>query len=57
MRCHQQPSIDCDHVENAQAIVKRYGILAFFDPNRCQGLCHACHSSKTANEVGFAGSH
>src|SRR5581483_1009480 len=49
--CGIRRSTDCDHVERARLIVQKYGVDGFFDPARCQGLCHKCHSIKTSTEV------
>ena len=43
----------CDHVMIARLVVELFGVDEFYNPNRLQGLCHECHSRKTAIEVGF----
>lgn len=36
-------------------IVDNFGVDAFYDTDRLQGLCHDCHSSKTALKCGWTG--
>jgi 5-methylcytosine-specific restriction endonuclease McrA len=55
--CKTKPAVEADHVERARDVVKKFGLAEFFNPERLQGLCHECHSRKTAREVGFAGAH
>src|SRR5271163_4261277 len=45
--CGYRAATECDHVIKARVILEKFGIDAFYDPNRCQGLCHQCHSIKT----------
>jgi 5-methylcytosine-specific restriction endonuclease McrA len=53
--CGHRASTDCDHDPlEARQIVEQFGTDAFYDPNRCQGLCHDCHSQKTSITTGFA---
>jgi 5-methylcytosine-specific restriction endonuclease McrA len=49
--CGHRLSTDVDHVERARLIVAKYGVNEFFNPARCAGLCHSCHSKKTSTEV------
>lgn len=53
--CGHQVATDCDHIISARLVHDNYGLDAFYDPERCQGLCHPCHSSKTAIECGWTG--
>src|SRR6266568_8980872 len=46
-KCFRAPATECDHVERASSIIRNFGPNEFFNPARCQGLCHTCHSSKT----------
>lgn len=57
--CKTEPSTECDHEVPARAYILQRGgdVEAFFDPCNLRGRCKACHSAKTAREVGFAGSH
>ena len=56
--CGHRTATDCDHVQSAREIVQQYGVDEFYNPDRCQGLCHSCHSSKTATQdSNFAGAH
>jgi 5-methylcytosine-specific restriction endonuclease McrA len=49
--CGHEASTVCDHHPlTAREVVAQFGIAAFYDVNRCQGLCASCHSSKTALE-------
>lgn len=50
VECHHAGSEEADHVIPARAYSGD-----FFDLDNLQGLCRACHSSKTAKEGGFAG--
>ena len=54
--CGNKAATDCDHIVSARTVLDELGIDAFFDPERCQGLCHECHSSKTSIECGWSGS-
>jgi 5-methylcytosine-specific restriction enzyme A len=51
VECNRAASAECDHIERAIQIVKKYGVKQFFNPERLNGLCKSCHSSKTAKEV------
>jgi 5-methylcytosine-specific restriction endonuclease McrA len=55
--CGHRAATDCDHVERARIVVVMHGEDEFYNPDRCQGLCHDCHSSKTATESNWAGAH
>ena len=58
MMCGMWASEHCDHVVPARKVVALYGEDEFYNPERLQGLCAACHSSKTATEDStFAGTH
>jgi hypothetical protein len=54
MRGHRRAT-EADHIMRARLVVEQFGVDEFYNPDRCQGLCHDCHSSKTAIEVGFGG--
>lgn len=53
--CGHRASTEADHVQRAREIVEQFGVAEFYNPDRSQGLCHSCHSAKTAKECGFAG--
>jgi 5-methylcytosine-specific restriction endonuclease McrA len=53
--CGHRAATEVDHILSARLIVDNFGVQAFYDPARLQGLCHGCHSSKTAIESGFTG--
>jgi 5-methylcytosine-specific restriction protein A len=53
--CGHRASTDCDHILSARIVLDSFGINAFYDIDRLQGLCHRCHSKKTATESGWAG--
>lgn len=53
--CGHEVATECDHILSARLVHDNFGIDAFYDPDRCQGLCHACHSRKTAHECGWTG--
>jgi hypothetical protein len=36
--------------------MEELGLDEFFNPDRCQGMCKACHDRKTAFECGWVGS-
>jgi 5-methylcytosine-specific restriction endonuclease McrA len=55
--CGHRTATEADHIIRARLLIQQFGIQEFFNPNRLQGLCHDCHASKTAKEVGFAGAH
>ena len=46
MACHRRPSTQCDHIDGDWRNTTRANL---------QGLCHACHSSKTVREDGGFG--
>jgi 5-methylcytosine-specific restriction endonuclease McrA len=46
--CGHKASTIADHVVKARDIVAEHGIEAFYDADRCQGLCASCHAIKTA---------
>lgn len=48
--CGRAASTDADHVIPARIWCARGG--EFYDLSNLQGLCHECHSQKTAREVG-----
>lgn len=49
--CGHKASSVADHNPlTAREIVAQFGINAFYEASRCQGLCASCHSSKTAKE-------
>jgi 5-methylcytosine-specific restriction enzyme A len=50
--CHREWSTDADHIRDHNGDWQ-----LFFDRENCQGLCHACHSMKTAKEHGVGGVH
>ena len=54
--CGHKASTDVDHIISARVVLQEFGLSEFYNPTRCQGLCHKCHSAKTAIECGFAGS-
>lgn len=51
--CGHQVATEVDHILSARLVIDNFGMDAFFDPARCQGLCHNCHSAKTALESGW----
>jgi 5-methylcytosine-specific restriction endonuclease McrA len=53
--CGHRVATECDHILTARVVVDNYGINAFYDPNRCQGLCGSCHSQKSVLESGWSG--
>jgi 5-methylcytosine-specific restriction protein A len=49
--CGHRASTDVDHHPmSAREIVERFGVDEFYNPARCRGLCHSCHSKKTFKE-------
>ncbi len=54
--CGHKAGTDVDHIVSARVIVERFGVEEFYNPDRCQLLCHGCHAKKTATESGWAGS-
>jgi hypothetical protein len=53
--CGHQAATECDHILSARLILDNFGTEEFYNPDRLQGLCHRCHSSKTTLESGFTG--
>lgn len=53
--CGHQAATEVDHILSARLILDNFGIDAFYDKDRLQGLCHRCHSSKTTLESGWTG--
>lgn len=53
--CGHRAATEANHIDRARLIVSSLGEDEFYNPTRCQGLCHSCHSEKTAREVGFGG--
>src|SRR5579864_4036112 len=51
--CGHKAATDADHILSARLVVDNFGVDEFYNPERCQGLCHECHSSKTAHECGW----
>lgn len=51
--CGHLVATEVDHILSARLVIDNYGLDAFYDPERCQGLCHSCHSAKTAHESGW----
>lgn len=48
MECGNHASTDADHHPlSAREIIEQFGVNEFFNPDRCRGLCHTCHSKKT----------
>ena len=54
--CGHRRATEADHILSARLVVDNFGVDEFYNPERCQGLCHSCHSSKTALECGWTGS-
>jgi hypothetical protein len=50
--CGHQAATEVDHILSARLVLDNWGIDAFYEPDRLQGLCHRCHSRKTAHESG-----
>ena len=55
--CGHQAATVGDHIMRAREIVDTFGVDAFYDADRIQGLCKKCHDSKTSVECGWAGKH
>jgi 5-methylcytosine-specific restriction endonuclease McrA len=55
--CGHHAATEADHIERARIVVEMYGKDEFYNIDRIQGLCHGCHSAKTAIECGWAGAH
>jgi 5-methylcytosine-specific restriction protein A len=53
--CGHEVATECDHILSARLVHDNFGIDEFYNPERCQGLCHTCHSKKTALECGWSG--
>lgn len=53
--CGHQAATEADHILSARLVLDNFGLDAFYDPSRLQGLCHECHSQKTAVESGWTG--
>jgi 5-methylcytosine-specific restriction endonuclease McrA len=53
--CGHRRATEADHILSARLVVDNFGVDEFYNPDRCQGLCHSCHSSKTATEYGWTG--
>jgi 5-methylcytosine-specific restriction protein A len=53
--CGHEAATEADHILSARLVLDEFGVNAFYDPDRLQGLCHTCHSKKTAVEVGWSG--
>lgn len=53
--CGHQAATECDHILSARIVLDNFGVDAFYDPARLQGLCHGCHSQKTTHESGWTG--
>jgi 5-methylcytosine-specific restriction endonuclease McrA len=53
--CEHQAATECDHILSARIVLDNFGVDAFYDPDRLQGLCHRCHSSKTSVESSWTG--
>jgi 5-methylcytosine-specific restriction endonuclease McrA len=53
--CGHKAATECDHILSARLVVDNFGVDEFYNPDRCQGLCKECHSSKTALECGWTG--
>jgi len=51
--CGHQVATECDHILSARLVIDNYGLDEFYNPDRCQGLCKGCHSSKTSHESGW----
>ena len=54
--CGHKASTEVDHVLRARLVLDNFGLDEFYNIDRLQGLCHDCHSMKTAHESGWAGS-
>jgi 5-methylcytosine-specific restriction endonuclease McrA len=53
--CGHRVATEADHILSARLVVDNFGVDEFYNPERCQGLCHECHSSKTSLECGWTG--
>jgi 5-methylcytosine-specific restriction endonuclease McrA len=53
--CGHRRATEADHILSARLVVDNFSVDEFYNPDRCQGLCHSCHSSKTAVEYGWTG--
>jgi 5-methylcytosine-specific restriction endonuclease McrA len=54
--CGHRAATEVDHVLRARLVVDNFGLDEFYSVDRLKGLCHTCHSQKTAHESGWAGS-
>ena len=54
--CGHKAATEVDHVLRARIVLDNFGLDEFYNIDRLQGLCHDCHSMKTAHESGWAGS-
>lgn len=52
--CHREASVEVDHIIMARLWCATL-TNDYYDTNNLQGLCHSCHSRKTARETRFAG--
>lgn len=50
--CGHKAATEVDHILRARIVLAEFGLSEFYNPDRCQGLCHVCHSIKTRTEVG-----
>jgi 5-methylcytosine-specific restriction protein A len=53
--CGHKTATDADHILSARLVVDNFGVNEFYNSARLQGLCHECHSTKTAMECGWTG--
>ena len=53
--CRHRAGTEVDHILSARLVLDNYGTDEFYNIDRLQLLCHACHSAKTAHEVGWVG--
>lgn len=53
--CGHEAATECDHILTARLVLDNFGIDEFYNKDRLQGLCHACHSVKTTHESGWCG--
>jgi 5-methylcytosine-specific restriction endonuclease McrA len=55
IECGFRASTVADHIIPARQIVAEFGINAFYELSRLQGMCSTCHAAKSAREGTFAG--